>query len=130
MCNVKWVSILSILVFLNACSLPHSIQQTAKQQLLSQPELQSAHVGIAVMDAATGIYLYNYQSNKYFIPASNTKLYTCFAAMKYLGDSLIALRYVDKGSGIIELEGNGDPTFLHPGFPNQPAFQFLQKQSR
>ncbi|MEI8109816.1 MAG: D-alanyl-D-alanine carboxypeptidase [Chitinophagia bacterium] len=130
MCNVKWVSILSILVFLNACSLPHSIQQTAKQQLLSQPELQSAHVGIAVMDAATGNYLYNYQSNKYFIPASNTKLYTCFAAMKYLGDSLIALRYVDKGSGIIELEGNGDPTFLHPGFPNQPAFQFLQKQSR
>lgn len=128
--NWKWICCIVCLAYLNACSLPHSIQQTAKQQLLSQPALQPAHVGIAVLDAASGKYLYNYQSDKYFIPASNTKLYTCFAAMKYLGDSLIALRYVDKGGGNIELEGNGDPTFLHPGFPNQPAYQFLQKQKR
>lgn len=128
----KWICIclMGSVAFLNACSLPHSIQQAAKQQMLSQPELQPAHLGIAVMDAASGNYLYQYQSDKYFIPASNTKLYTCFAAMKYLGDSLIALRYVDKGGGVIELEGNGDPTFLHPGFPNQPAYRFLQQQSR
>lgn len=126
----KWFGCIISVAVLNACSAPHAIQQTAKQQLLSQPELQPAHVGIAIMDAASGNYLYQYQSNKYFIPASNTKLYTCFAAMKYLGDSLISMRYVDKGAGVIELEGNGDPTFLHPGFPNQPAYQFLRKHSR
>ncbi|MBU3744890.1 MAG: peptidase S13, partial [Sediminibacterium sp.] len=112
----KWACLIASLAYLNACSVTQAIRQTAQQQILSQPELQPAHVGIAVMDAATGNYLYNYQSDKYFIPASNTKLYTCFAAMKYLGDSIISMRYVDKGAGVIELEGNGDPTFLHPGF--------------
>ena len=103
------------------------IEKAAGQFLLSDSNLAAAHLGISVYDPAEKKYLYNYQGDKYFIPASNTKLLTCYAAMKYLGDSLVGLRYVDKGNGSIEAESNGDPTLLHPDFKNQPVLDFLKK---
>jgi D-alanyl-D-alanine carboxypeptidase/D-alanyl-D-alanine-endopeptidase (penicillin-binding protein 4) len=79
-------------------------------------------VGISIYEPATGKYWYNYNADKYFVPASNTKIPTCYAAMKYLGDSLVA--------GRIELPilyPSGDPTFLHPDFKEQNLFRELQK---
>ena len=119
-----------LLLLLNACSMPARLGQAAKKELLTHPALSPAHVGISIMDAGTGQYLYNFQGDKYFIPASNTKLFTCLAALQSLEDSLVAFRYVDKGNNTIELEANGDPTFLHPDFTDQPAFRFLQQQQR
>ncbi|RTL52714.1 MAG: hypothetical protein EKK39_06370 [Sphingobacteriales bacterium] len=96
--------------------------------LLENPALKGAQVGICIANADSGNYLFQYQADKYFIPASNMKLLTCYAAMQYLGDSLTALRYVDKGYGTIEVEPNGDPTFLISDFANQPVYQFLKQQ--
>lgn len=96
--------------------------------LLAAQDLKGAHIGFAVYDASNKTFLYNYQGDKYFIPASNTKIITCYTAMKFLGDSLLGLRYIDKGNGTVEVEANGDPTFLHPDFKNQPAYDFLKKQ--
>lgn len=101
---------------------------TAPEILLASPDLKGAHIGYVVYDPLQQRYLYNYQGDKYFIPASNTKIITCYAAMKYLGDSLLGLRYVNKGNGAIQVEANGDPSFLHPDFPNQPVYDFLKKQ--
>src|SRR5215212_8756129 len=81
------------LFLLSSCSPSQKIARSAKENIVSDPALQAAHVGISVYEPATGKYLYNYQGDKYFVPASNTKLPTCYAAMKYLGDSLIGLRY-------------------------------------
>ena len=122
--------ILLCLLLLNACSISSKISRDAQQQVLQQPVMAPAHVGISIMDAATGEYLYNYQGDKYFVPASNTKLFTCYAALRYLGDSLIALRYVDKGKGVVEVEGNADPTFLLSEYAFQPAYHFLKQQSK
>ncbi len=47
----------------------------------------------AAFDASANKYLYNHNGQKYFVPASNTKLFSCYAALKYLGDSLPGLRY-------------------------------------
>lgn len=55
----------------------NSIEQQAKALILEKPELLPAHVGISLYDPTSKKYLYNYQSNKYFIPASNTKIFTC-----------------------------------------------------
>lgn len=123
--------VFSLLTMLfTGCSMSRHISHSAQQQLLTHPALQPAHVGISILDVGTGQYLYNHQAEKYFIPASNTKLFTCLAALELLGDSLVAFRYVDKGNGTIELEANGDPSFLHPDYPRQPAFDWLKKQSR
>lgn len=115
---------------ITSCSIQKQIAKEAKQDILTNADFMPAHVGISIYDPSTQQYLYNYQADKFFVPASNTKLFSCYAAMKYLGDSLVTLRYVEKGEGIIEVEANGDASFLHPDFKNQPVLDFLKKQHK
>src|SRR5882757_4307760 len=98
----------------------------ALDELLKQPGLQSAQVGVCLYDPSSSTYKVNYQGDKYFIPASNTKLFSLYAGMKYLGDSLVGMRYVETDTAIFILP-SGDPTFLYPSFPDQPAIRFLQQ---
>lgn len=119
-----------LLLLTASCSIQKKIAAEAKKDMLELPDFTAAHVGISLYDPAAQQYLYNYQQDKFFVPASNTKLFSCYAAMKYLGDSLPALRYVDKGDGIVEVEANGDPSFLHPDFAKQPVYTFLKKQKK
>ena len=62
--------------------------------------MHNAHVGICVFDAASSRFLYTYQSDKYFIPASNIKLFTLDAALRYLGDSITGIEYAHTDSGL------------------------------
>ncbi len=131
---MKIISIISMTIGLSllfsACSLQRRINKEATTAIFNNTDFAPAHIGISIYDPETGRYLYNYQGDKYFIPASNTKLFTCYEAMKHLGDSLVGLRYVDKGNGIVEVEGNGDASFLLAEFPEQPVFDFLKKQNK
>lgn len=116
-----------------ACSPAKQIAQSAKQNVIDAPALQTAHVGISIYEPATGKYWYNYQGDKYFVPASNTKLPTCYAAMRHLGDSLVGLRYgIPReemfSNSLIVFQPTGDPTFLHKDFSNQPVLSFLKKE--
>jgi len=115
-------------LFLVSCSMQKKIAKEAKLDIINNTDFTPAHIGISLYDPSTQQYLYNYQGDKSFVPASNMKLFTCYAAMKYLGDSLVGLRYVEKNNGTIEAEGSGDPTFLHPDFKNQPIFDILKKK--
>ena len=115
---------------LMACGVGKPIAKQAQQTVLADSLLATAHIGICVYDATDGKYLYNYQGNKYFIPASNTKIATCYAAMKYLGDSLVGLRYQDFSDTAINIFATGDPSFLHEDFKSQPVFDFLKNEKR
>ncbi len=108
----------------------NSAYNAAQQYILSDSNFSSAHVGISIYNPTTQQYLYNYQGDKYFVPASNMKLLTCYAAMKNLGDSLVGLRYdyPFKGSEEVIIGANGDPTFLHPDFKKQVVFEFLKNR--
>ena len=108
-----------------ACSPARSIGSSA-EKTFSQPGLVSAQVGICLYDPARAAYLYEQQSNKYFIPASNTKLFSLYAGMKHLGDSLVGIRYREMDTAVF-LMPSGDPTFLHPAFSSQPVMDFLKK---
>ncbi len=110
-----------------ACSPNKKIARVANNAMLDQSIFQPAHVGISIYDPATNKYLYTHNADKYFIPASNTKLFTCYAAMKYLGDSILAARYMLSDEGTLLLQATGDPTFLHPDFKSQPLLKFLQQ---
>ena len=115
----------ALIALFSSCSVQKQIAKSAKADVLETEALQTAHVGISIFDPATNKYLYNYQGDKYFVPASNTKIPTCFAAMKYLGDSLVGLKYkLQDGEYIIQ--GAGDPTFLNQEYTNQPVFDFLK----
>lgn len=120
----------SLLILLQSCSSSKQIGKQAKQYVLSDSNLATAHIGICVYNATDNRYLYNYQSDKFFIPASNTKIITCYAAMKHLGDSLVGLRYTNYNDTEIAVFPTGDPTFLHDDFKQQPVLEFLKAQTK
>ena len=118
--------ILSIILVLSSCSVQQKISRSAKQ-VINDTSLLTAHVGISIYDTETGKYLYNYQGDKYFVPASNTKIPTCYAAMKYLGDSLVGARVLEYRNDLIVLP-TGDPTFISEEFTYQPVLQELKQK--
>ncbi|HAI84234.1 MAG TPA: hypothetical protein DCL43_11240 [Chitinophagaceae bacterium] len=100
---------------------------TVIDSFLALPDLAQAHVGIAVYDMEDKHYLYNYQATKNFIPASTTKLLTAYAAMRFLGDSIPAMRYeLDSALQQLTLYPTGDPTLLHSDFSNHRLLPYLQ----
>lgn len=125
-----WLGCLLILAFINSCSVSKQINNQAKTILLNDSAISSGHIGISLYEPATGKYWYNHNATKYFIPASNTKLFTLYAGMKYLGDSLTGLVFQHFSDTAINISGTGDPTFMHPGFKNQPVLNFLRAQQK
>jgi D-alanyl-D-alanine carboxypeptidase/D-alanyl-D-alanine-endopeptidase (penicillin-binding protein 4) len=117
------------IIFLASCSVSRNIQKLADKNLFSDSVLTDAHTGIAVFDADANKFIYNYQADKYFVPASNTKIISLYAGMKYLKDSLVGLRYKETVDTLF-IVPSGDPSFLHPDFSSQPVFDFLKKQSK
>jgi D-alanyl-D-alanine carboxypeptidase/D-alanyl-D-alanine-endopeptidase (penicillin-binding protein 4) len=103
-----------------------SLQPFVQDSLLQQPGLISAQVGISLYDPARAAYLYNYQGDKYFIPASNTKLFSLYAGLSHLGDSLVGVRYKITDTALFVIP-SGDPTFLHPSYPFQPVIDLMRK---
>ncbi len=106
------------------------ISKWANTILLNDTSIRTGHFGISVYEPATDKYWFNFNEKKYFIPASNTKLFTLYAGMKYLGDSLVGIRYYEVDSNEIIILPTGDPTFLHPDFKKQPVYSFLKEKKK
>ena len=106
-----------------------AIKKWAASELLSKAPMEQAHVGICIYEPATGKYWYQYQDNKFFTPASNMKIFSLYAGLKLLGDSLPAARYYENDTALF-VKGMGDPSFLHPDFSYQPLLQMLQQTSK
>jgi len=131
--SYSFVAGICLVFLLPSCSMQkRTVARSAKEDVLNTPALSSAHVGITIFDPASGKYLFDHQGEKYFVPASNTKIPTCYSAMKFLGDSLVGLKYVSLGGAAskdIWIQATGDPTLLHPDFPKQPVIDFLRKDT-
>lgn len=126
---------LAACILLASCSPAFHIGKTAKVEVIQHKALTAAHIGISIYEPATNKYWYEYQGDKYFVPASNTKIATCYAAMKYLGDSIPGLRVgvasnEDSSVSYLAIQPMGDPTFLHPEFARQPAWDWVYRQLR
>ncbi|MEQ9297318.1 MAG: D-alanyl-D-alanine carboxypeptidase [Cyclobacteriaceae bacterium] len=111
-----------VLVLLSSCATFKSKQLNS--QLNKADKLSDHFVGLVIYDPFNNEYLFEKEADKYFTPASNTKLFTFFAGLKLLGDSLDGLRYTIQGDSLI-FAGMGDPTLLNPKFPDQPIYDFL-----
>ncbi len=123
------VGLLFAALVLASCSAEQKIARAAQREVTGTAALRTAHVGISIYEPASGKYLFSYQGDKYFVPASNTKIPTCYAAMKYLGDSLAGLRYYLTDSVIILLPA-ADPSFMMEEFRRQPVLEFLRNASK
>ena len=116
--------LLSLYIFLavNVCSLlPATAQRSKNQRLqtvLEEKIEQSAifkkgFTGFALFDPESRKYLYSFQADKYFTPASNTKILTFFAASALLRQEAPVVHYNALGDTLL-LWGTGYPTLLHP----------------
>src|SRR5215213_8795787 len=115
---MRYCLLITCIAFFFSCTSTRQIAKSARETVLKDEALQTAHVGISIYEPATGKHWYNYQGDKYFVPASNTKLPTCYAAMKYLRDSLTGLKYSVNDTFLL-FRGAADPTLLHPDFNKQ-----------
>ena len=107
-----------------ATAQPKAIRQWATQDILQVKGISNAHTGICILDPATGKYWLQHQADKFFMPASNTKIFTLFTGLQLLGDSLPGMRYTENDTAIY-IQGTADPSFLHPDFTAQPVKNFL-----
>ena len=111
-----------------SCRLTGQITQQQINSFLKDSVIATGHVGVSIYEPATGKYLYNYNAEKNFIPSSNVKLFSLYAGMKYLGDSVVGMRYIKTDSTIIIIP-TGDPTLLHMDFKTQPVIDFLKNNN-
>ena len=83
------------------------------RQIAESPVFAQSFTGFALYDTERAKMVYEYQADKYYTPASNTKVFTLYAGLMLLGDSVPALQYEQRNDSLI-VTGTGDPTFLHP----------------
>jgi len=83
--------------------------------------------GFELYDPDRESVIYAQNENRYFTPASNTKLFTFYTGLKMLPDSIRALEYVVHGDSLI-FWGTGDPSFLHSDLDNGTVYNFLKSR--
>lgn len=110
------------LLLLASCGTQQQVQKIAQRQLATAEAFDKSHWGVSVLDLTSNTYWYNQNGHKYFVPASNTKIPTCYVAMKHLGERLPSA-LVRETIDTLYVQPQGDPSFLHPDFLTQPLWQ-------
>jgi D-alanyl-D-alanine carboxypeptidase/D-alanyl-D-alanine-endopeptidase (penicillin-binding protein 4) len=84
---------------------------TAVDAVLNRPLFRRSHWGILVQPLSSEQTLYSRDAEKYFIPASNTKLLTTAAALQQLGANFRFRTSVYRHrDGVLRVVGRGDPS--------------------
>ncbi len=116
---LRCFSFFTLLLSLYSCdttgSLSRKSYRTLDKQIRESPVFSGIFTGFALYDPVSRNFLYQRESDKYYTPASNTKLFTFYAALNILGEELPVLNYGFHGDSLI-LWGTGNPVFLHPDF--------------
>ena len=107
-------------------------QRYSKKKILKDlkdlPGFEQAFVGFKLVDSKNGKTIASQFEDKYMTPASNTKLFTLYAGIHFLGNNIPALQYIIKDDSLI-FWGTGNPLFLHPEYNDTTAFHFLKSRT-
>ncbi len=117
--------LLATALFMGCSSSKRTISKNTIHQLHSA-FYQNQFTGLLIIDAKKQDTLVNFNATKYFTPASNTKIFTLYASLQTIPDSIPALKYISQNDTLY-IEGTGDPTFLHPHFKTATTLAFLKK---
>jgi D-alanyl-D-alanine carboxypeptidase/D-alanyl-D-alanine-endopeptidase (penicillin-binding protein 4) len=109
-----------LLILMTACSTTKKIEKNISEQ----NEKETFFRGLVVFDPALKKELVNYNGEKYFTPASNTKLFTFYAAYKTFKDSVAGLHYYLNADSLV-IRGTADPSLLY-GFEESKTLPFLR----
>jgi len=97
------------------------------ENMIENSQIFARHlVGFVLFDPEKDKTICEVNSTKYFQPASTTKLFTLYSALKILRDSVPALKYEIHGDSLI-FTGTGDPSFLmHYFWRFKNTYNFLK----
>lgn len=116
------IVVVALLPFMVSCS-------TIQKSIIGLESKYQYNAGFYLLDPATNKVLIDYKSDRYFTPASNTKVYTLYAANTILPDSIPAFKYVKTDSALL-VWGLSDPSFLNSLLPHSNAYSFLANQKK
>lgn len=109
---------------LTSCSTNKIISKKVAKEFKNSQVIKQYQVGFALYNPADKKMVFQKDADKYFTPASNTKLYTFFASLKMLPDLMPALKYIERNDSLI-FWGTGDPAFLQFAIKDKSAYNFL-----
>jgi D-alanyl-D-alanine carboxypeptidase/D-alanyl-D-alanine-endopeptidase (penicillin-binding protein 4) len=108
-------------------------------ELLGTPPTSKGEWGLLIVDAESGETLYEQNADKYFVPASNMKLFTSALALAKLGPeyrfhTTLETRGVISSEGVLggdlALVGRGDPNLSNRKFPYELKEEFDGPQEK
>jgi len=129
-----WQVLLLLTAVLSSCSSYQGIQRRQakdlKNLMISSEVFSKIFTGLALYDPELDRFLLQKDADKYYTPASNTKIFTYYASSQILGDSIPILAYIQQEDSLI-FWGTGNPLFLHPEFDvGSEAYSFLQQHNQ
>lgn len=124
-----WTMSISFLMLVTSCGstafFSRKNYQSLDEQIVQSPVFSKIFTGFSLYDPVGQDFLYQKEADKYYTPASNTKLFTFYTALSIFQDSLPLLNYSFQGDSLI-FWGTGNPLLLHPDFEQgQEALSLL-----
>lgn len=118
-------------LLLGSCSIQsRSINKRSIKKQFAHSQISNDHfTGFALYDLDKKKMVFELNSDKYFTPASNAKLFTFYTCLKMLGDSIPALKYDVRNDSLV-FWGTGDPSFLHSDLKGINGLKFLQNSNK
>ncbi|MDV7138458.1 D-alanyl-D-alanine carboxypeptidase [Maribacter sp. TH_r10] len=118
------VLLLLTILFTSCSSAKRQISKEIGSQLKTKA-YKNQFTGLLLVDAKTKDTLFKSNSTKFFTPASNTKIYTLYAALKLIPERIPVLEYLVRHDTLY-VQGTGNPTNLHPYFNDSTAVNFMK----
>jgi len=107
---------------------PDPEEITPLEQMFNESEVFSKSLtGFVLYDPETDSVLHGRDENRFFTPASNTKILTLYASLNAMPDTLASLRY-EVRNDTLYFRGTGDPAFLNPNFRFDEVYNFLKNR--
>ena len=126
--NIRPLILFGLVILFGSCSVSKRTTKNIDKSFKELPAFKQGFAGFMVYDPEAKKILYNRNGEKYFTPASNTKLFSLYTGLKILGDSVAALKYTIKNDSLF-FTGTGDPSLLNPNLPNSPVIPFLKDRN-
>ena len=127
----KLVCIIFAGTLITSCGASKKLEVTQSKitEQLASPFFDNHYTGFMVYNPRTKQALFQKNAQKYFTPASNTKIFTLYASLQLIPKISPLLKYIKKNNETY-IEGVGNPTIFHPDFKDNTALDFLKSQDR